>query len=174
MSLSKINLIDLPADSFLKRYEQEGYYTDCYAVTLDVSVTFEDYIQTFYSTPLFKIERFLLKVFAGYPSSDETAKQLAKAETEQFAAWFVEERSSTQLLMCDVSKRTRSWLMLDDVGLGQGTRLLFGSAVVPKINSKTGKSELGFIFKLLLGFHKIYSKLLLNSAKKKMLSMETE
>ena len=169
MSLSKVNLIDLPTDSLLKKYEIEGYYTDCYSVSVDVSVTFEEYIQEFYSTPIFKIERFILKVFAGYPSTDENAKQLAKSETDIFAAWVLEERTATQLLMCDASKRTRSWFMIDNAdGLGHVTRLFFGSAVIPRKNSKTGKTELGFIFNLLLGFHKIYSKLLLNSAKKKL------
>ena len=46
----------------------------------------------------------------------------------------------------------------------KGTRLYFGSAVVPVMNAATGKSEMGFVFKALLGFHKLYSRALLSAA----------
>ncbi|MFN3492271.1 MAG: hypothetical protein ACK40V_08645, partial [Anaerolineales bacterium] len=58
--------------------------------------------------------------------------------------------------------RTRSWLMVENAGAK--TKLYFGSAVVPK---KRGE-DLGFIFVLLLGFHQIYSILLLYFAKTKL------
>lgn len=167
MPFKNINLIDLPDESLLKTYESEGTFTDCYTVNLNTAVTFEQYVQNFYSTPLFKVERFLLKVFAGYPSSDETAKLLANGETDKFAAWTVEGRSKNQILLCDVSGRTRSWLMLDR-RTDTGSQLYFGSAVVRKLNPKSGKTEMGRLFKILLGFHKLYSKLLLNSAKEKL------
>ena len=61
----------------------------------------------------------------------------------------------------------RSRLMLDTKSEAD-SRLLFGSAVVPKVEKNTGKTEHGFIFKYLLGFHKLYSKLLLNAAKYKL------
>jgi hypothetical protein len=43
--------------------------------------------------------------------------------------------------------------------------LYFGSAVVPVKNRKTSKVELGLIFRALLGFHKIYSVVLLRAAR---------
>jgi hypothetical protein len=49
---------------------------------------------------------------------------------------------------------------------GSGTRRYFGSAVVPAVNPKTGKSALGFGFRLLSGFHKNYSRVLLRAAAK--------
>ncbi len=48
---------------------------------------------------------------------------------------------------------------------GTRTRLYFGSAVVPVRNARTGRSALGLGFRALLWFHKIYSVVLLFSAK---------
>ena len=47
------------------------------------------------------------------------------------------------------------------------TRLYFGSAVVPVANKSTGKGKMGFAFKALLGFHKLYSRALLHAACKR-------
>jgi hypothetical protein len=74
----------------------------------------------------------------------------------------VEAREENQILMCDFAGSTRSWLM--SVPTETGTRLYFGSAVVPHRISKNGKPSLGFFFTALLGFHKVYSVLLLWSA----------
>ncbi len=49
-----------------------------------------------------------------------------------------------------------------------GTRLFFGSAVIPVENAKTGKLTLGPGFRALLGFHKVYSKALLSAAKSRL------
>jgi hypothetical protein len=48
---------------------------------------------------------------------------------------------------------------------GGGTRLFFGSAVVP---AHPGKAALGFTFTVLLGFHKLYSQTLLHAARKRL------
>ena len=86
--------------------------------------------------------------------------------------------------MCAMDGRTRSWLMVSrvptthevnetqratgaqDANGSSGTRLYFGSAVVPVMNKSTGKSGMGIVFKALLGFHKLYSRLLLSAAAK--------
>ncbi|HEX7718658.1 MAG TPA: hypothetical protein VF389_02530, partial [Woeseiaceae bacterium] len=86
---------------------------------------------------------------------------------DSFAAWQVEKRVENQLLLTDYMGNTRSWLMVAPVssdGAG-GTRLYFGSAVVPEVNAKTGERSLGFLFRALLGFHRIYSVVLLYSAR---------
>ena len=92
-----------------------------------------------------------------------------------FAAWHVEKRSENQLLLSDLYGRTRSWLMVAPVETekGAGTRLYFGSAVIPVQNSRTGKSTLGLRFRALLGFHKIYSEVLLSAAKQKLRAEST-
>lgn len=145
----------------------DGAYTDCYAVEIPLQVTFAEYVFAFYTTPLFKLERLILKLLVCKPSTDEQARELADGVRDSFAAWTVEDRSENQLLMCDFMSRTRSWLMT--VPAGNGTRLYFGSAIVPVKDSKTGQPKLGFFFHALLGFHKVYSVLLLYSAKRRVM-----
>ena len=72
----------------------------------------------------------------------------------------------SQLLLGDFSGRTKSWLMAVHVQDGGSpcTRLYFGSAVVPARKSSGGRAGLGFFFTALLGFHKLYSRILLRSA----------
>ena len=123
-------------------------------------------MEAFYTTAVFKLERLLLARFVSKPSSDAQARQLAAGELNSFAAWDVEERRVDQLLMSDFRGRTRSWLMVAP-GPGDGaatTRLYFGSAVVPIVNRGSGEARLGFAFRALLGFHKLYSRVLLRAA----------
>ena len=128
-----------------------------------------EYIEAFYTGKLFKIERLLLSLFLSKPSTDTQAKQLAAGQVGTFAAWRVEGRTIDQLLMCDIGGRTRSWLMVSsEPQLPAQTQLYFGSAVVPATNRSTGKSSMGFLFKALLGFHKVYSCALLSSARSRL------
>ena len=46
-----------------------------------------------------------------------------------------------------------------------GTRLYFGSAVVPVDDARTGRRRIGTVFVLLLGFHRVYSRVLLWAAR---------
>ena len=153
----------LPADALLSRYAREGAYTDCYATTVPRVVTQADYVEAFYTGRLFKLERWLLARFLSRPSTDAQARELARGERTQFAAWHVEDRRADQLLLCDLAGRTRSWLMSAPLAAG-GTRLYFGSVVVPVVDRTTGRPELGAGFRLLLGFHKGYSRALLAAA----------
>ncbi len=157
----------VPANALLAKYSTDGTYTDCYATEISGRISFREFVFAFYTTLLFKVERFILKWTVSKSSTDTQARQLAEGDIEKFAAWYVEDRSENEILMCDFQGRTRSWLMVIPVSTVSGarTRLYFGSAVVPIRNSKTGESSLGFGFQALLGFHKTYSVLLLYSAK---------
>jgi hypothetical protein len=150
----------LPAGALLGRYRDIGAYTDCYGVTVPGDVAHARFVEAFYTTWLFKLERAVL-VLVGKPSTDAQARALAHGEAEAFAAWRVEARAPAQLLLCDYRRRTRSWLMREAVE--NGTRLYFGSAVVPVVD-KDGRRSLGFAFRALLGFHRIYSRALLRAA----------
>lgn len=154
----------VPANTLLSKYSINGSYADCYCTEIPKSVSFPEFILAFYTTPLFKLERFILKYTASRPSTDIQAKQLADGVSKEFAAWDVEGRGENEILMCDFSGRTRSWLMVAPLN-DQRMRLYFGSAVVPIRNPQTGKSSMGWVFQGLLGFHQIYSVLLLYSAK---------
>ena len=157
----------LPDNALLNKYDYPGVYTDCYRTDIVGAVTHEEFVNSFYTTWLFKLERMILKWAVSKPSSDVQAKQLANGNIDTFAAWQVEDRCENQLLLSDFQGRTRSWLMVAPVEIEgiRKTRLFFGSAVTPARKAKTGKTSLGPGFSMLLGFHKCYSVLLLYSAK---------
>jgi len=152
-------IADLPQDALLQRYREQGAYTDCFAIDVPRHVAHAAFVEAFYTTSVFKLERWLLALFVSRPSRDVEARELASGQRQQFAAWSVEGRASGQLLMCDYAGSTRSWLMA--LPAGQGTRLYFGSAVV--------RSRQGAVFRTLLGFHQLYSRILLRAAASRVL-----
>jgi hypothetical protein len=158
---------DLPATALLRTCRDAGAYTDGYVIEVDGTVSLPVYIEAFYTTPLFKVERAILKWFVARPSSDSDARRLADGGTEIFAAWRVEARHADQLLLVDFTGRTKSWLMTvpaTDAGSGTRTRLYFGSAAMPSAIDANGKRKMGAVFQCLLGFHKLYSRCLLSAA----------
>jgi hypothetical protein len=160
----------VPANTMLDKYSMNGAYIDCYSTEIPGQVAFPEFIFAFYTTLLFKLERFILKLTVSKPSTDNQASQLASSVSDKFAAWHVEDRSENEILMCDLRGRTRSWLMVAPVSTVSKTRtrLYFGSAVILTPNPKMGDPSLGFGFQLLLVFHKLYSVLLLYSAKSRL------
>ena len=162
----------LPDNALLDRYRRDGAFTDCYTTEISGVVRQPQLVLAFYTTAVFKLERLILKWAVSKPSTDVQAAQLAEGSIDAFAAWQVEARTENQLLMRDTYGRTRSWLMVVPIPHGSGarTRLYFGSAVVPEKNPKTGRSRPGLVFRALLGFHKLYSVVLLYSARS---SLET-
>lgn len=155
---------ELPQEALLNHYRTEGGYTDCYVTELGHAISLPDYIEAFYTTWLFKLERWVLSWLARRPSSDTQARALAMGQGTDFAAWHLEQRDEKQLLMCDFQGNTRSWLMCLPIAGGQSTRLYFGSAIVPVVDPDSGEKRLGPLFRLLLGFHKRYSRALLRAA----------
>jgi len=166
MIVPPIQRCALPERALLRKYASGGAYTDCYATEVARSVSHAEYVEAFYTTPVFKLERFLLAWLVAKPSTDAQARQLAAGALTSFAAWSVEERSAEQLLLCDFQGRTRSWLMVESAQRGEvaTTRLYFGSAVVPTRSKPLGKGTLGLTFRALHGFHKLYSRVLLRAA----------
>ena len=130
------------------------------------SVSHVDFVTAFYTTGLFKLERLILRWAVSRPSTDAEARELATRERDAFAAWTVEHRSENQLLMRDLYGRTRSWLMT--AAEEGGTRLYFGSAVLPTRSSTSKPPVMGVRFQALLGFHRLYSRLLLNAARRRL------
>jgi hypothetical protein len=125
-------------------------------------------VAAFYTTWLFRLERWILRLAVARPSTDEEAHELARGERDSFAAWSVEARAPDQILMCDFAGRTRSWLMVAAIEGSPGTRLYFGSVVVPILDPKTGERGLGPVHGPLIGFHKAYSRLLLGAAARRL------
>lgn len=153
-----------PPDALLRRYVESGDYTDCYCTQISQTVSLEEFVYNFYTTPLFKLERWILGWAVSRPSTDDQLQQLLDQETENFAAWKLEARATQQMLMCDFRDRTRSWFMTEQLPNNSGTVLYFGSAVVKTKDQPEKEQSMPCVFSALLGFHKLYSIALLRSA----------
>ena len=164
-----IQRCELPEVALLRKYLVDGAYADCYATDTAKPVTHAAYVEAFYTTEVFKLERLILALLASKPSTDAQANQLASGSLDVFAAWRVEGRAADQILLADYTGRTRSWLMVaPSADARPGTRLYFGSAVVPAKSTRTGNTGLGLTFRALLGFHKVYSRVLLYAARSRL------
>lgn len=163
----------LTDDALLKSWrggphpERWGNYGDCFCVPIDRPVSLAEFVGAFYTTPLFRIERAILRVLAASPSTDEEIPRLLAGSRTTFAAWELSARTETQLLMSDRYGKTRSWFRVIPQASG-GTLLQFGSAVAAKPGAN-GKSGMSGGFHALLGFHRLYSRLLLQSARKRLI-----
>lgn len=151
----------IPADALHARYAAEGAYVDCFAVDIGRRVTLGEFVTAFYTTWLFKLERWILTWWVRKPSNDNQASELAAGQRRDFAAWTEESRAGDQLLMCDFRGDTRSWFRVD--AQPAGTRLYFGSVVTARRHTPSGH-EIAPGYRWLLGFHRLYSRALLAAA----------
>ncbi len=147
---------ELPDDALLARY-QPPHYTDCFSVTVPRDVSLEAFVYAFYTAPLFRCERVILKLI-GRSSTVADALRLVQQDQDRFAAWSVEDRATDQLLMCDFQSRTRSWFMV--LPEQSATTLYFGSAVIADKQSDGPPTT----YRVLLRLHRLYSRLLLRGA----------
>lgn len=155
--------VPVPEASFLGAYVRRGAFADCYRTQVAGTVSLAELVAAFYTTPLFRLERRILSWLLKLPSTDQEARELAAGTRERFAAWTVELRAADEILLD--AGQTRSWLAVAPGGAGPGsTALLFGSAVVPR---RSG-GGFGWVFHALVGFHRLYSKLLLRSAARRL------
>lgn len=150
----------LPSGALLGRYVSATSYTDCFVVTVPGRITQADYVEAFYTTALFKLERLALAVLLRRPSSDPEARRLATGEVSMFAAWTVEAREADQILLCDFLGASRSWLMSVEDSTEGATTLYFGTALVPH----PGDDRIGVGFRALIPFHRPYARALLRLA----------
>jgi len=153
----------LPDDSLLAAYARRGAYADCYATSVPGHVALPQFIEAFYTTPLFKLERWVLAVLLRMPSTDQQARRVASAQADRFAAWRVEQRSEREILLD--AGQTRLWLAVAP-STGAGTTLRLGSAVLPLRRN----GQFGWAFHALLGFHRLYSRMLLSAAARRVAS----
>ncbi len=162
--MASIQVCELPADALLLRYLNGGAYADCYVTELARPVSHAEFVEAFYTTAVFKLERLLLSWLVARPSTDAQVRELACGKRTSFAAWSIEAREANQVLLSDFQGRTRSWLMSTPALNNQSTRLYFGSAVMPIVDRRSGEARMGAAFRALLGFHKLYSWVLLRAA----------
>ena len=152
----------VPHPSLLNKYvEQPGAYSDCFEVVHNGQVDLAQLITAFYTTWLFRLERLVLTLPLRHWVRDAEVQALAKGHST-FAVWREEARKETEVLLCDLSGRTRSYLAIHPKEAGQ-THLLFGSAVVPQEGGALSPWVQRF-----LPVHRLYSLHLLRTAEKKL------
>jgi len=166
--MMSIRRCGLPRDAFLQRYARNDGYADCFRVDVPETIGLSRYVEAFYTTWLFGAERAILSL-AGYPSTDADAALVAEGEASRFVAWHVEARAEDQLLMCDVTGRTRSWFKVAPFrdGSTTGTTLYFGSGVTTVETGEAGRKSMGLAFKVMTPVHTLYSRALLSATKRK-------
>jgi hypothetical protein len=162
----------VPEDSLLNTYrggsrpERWVGQGDCFSVAVAQPVSLSDFVYAFYTSPVFRIERAILRILAGAPSTDAEARGVADGSGSSFAIWRAGERTTTQLLMCDRFEKTRSWFQVASMEGGE-TLLRFGSAVAASRNRETGALSVGRGFSWLMAFHVLYSRVLLGAARRR-------
>ena len=171
--MSTVHPCEVPLNTMLRSYKDGPGYADCYVTEVQGAIAQEIFIEAFYTSPLFKVERTILKYLASRPATDAEAKQLAAGNATKFSAWRIERQSTSELLLADVTGRTRSWLMATP-GTGSvtapSTFLYFGSAVLPRTTQGATNPSMGWPFHALSGFHRLYSRLLLSAASRRVAS----
>jgi len=168
--MATVRPCELPKTALLLGTQAAGAFADCYVTEVEGTVSQEAFVEAFYTTSLFKVERTLLRWLLAKPSTDEQARELATGTAASFAVWRVEGRTADQLLLADFTGRTRSWLMAEPAvpsAPAPSTRLYFGSGVGPRAGTG-GSQRMGFAFHALLGFHRLYSRLLLAAARSRL------
>ena len=162
----------MPPGSLLDDCRRDGAYADCYVAEVDHPVTQAQFVAAFYTTWAFRLERLVLRWWVSRPSTDAEARALASGDADTFAAWRVAGRRNDEILLAEFTGRTRSWLKsMPLAGISTGgvpgrprTRLFFGSAVIPRPHPVTARPSPGGKFNALLGFHRLYSRILLRAA----------
>ena len=153
----------VPQDALMQRYVGQGpTYTDCYCAPVQQSVDLPQFIAAFYTTWLFHFERLILKAVLRKPIRDADIPALTSGASDHFAAWRVEGRCEHQILLCDLTGRTRSWFFVQPLTDG-GTQLLFGSVVEAKPDT-----PLPLSLRMIMPLHRLYARALLGAAVRKL------
>ena len=172
MTTVDVTTAAVPDGSLLAKYDNvtseqaTSNYCDCYSTKIDRKVDLQEFVYAFYTSRVFSVERRILAIVLGIPTTDEHAKQLSLGNADSFSAWTVETRLNNEMLLREPRTRTASWFMVrQDVEFSSnGTELLFGSVVFPKNDQK----GLGVLFHSISSFHTYYSFALLRSAHKRL------
>lgn len=154
----------LPEAALLQRYAvQRGCYTDCFETVLPNAVALPAFLEAFYGSWLFGLEKLVLRAhLRGKPINWDIAP-VADGTADAYAAWTVEGRGDGQILMSDLGGHTRSYLAVEPTLQG-GARLLFGSAVVPRSGY-----ELPWLVRVTVPLHQFYARSLLRAARRRLI-----
>jgi hypothetical protein len=155
-----VRRIPLPEHALLQSRRAAGAFTDCYVLRLERMVTLADCIAAFFTTPVFRIERWIIARVLGHASTDAQARALADGSSDRFLVWVTEARSSEQILLG--VGRTATWLMIEPAP--GATALYLGSAI-----EQRGTGKPGWKHRALLRFHDLYSRVLLRATARQLM-----
>lgn len=156
-----IQMGTIPDGGLLARYDLVKHaYTDCFKAEVDQNVSFDDFARSFFTSPVFKLERIIIALTTGKKTTDRSVDDLISGQSDEFAVWQVEDRADNQILLRVGEGQIRTWLMSEQSG--DRTKFYFGSAILP-LNANGDK---GLLFHALSGFHKLYARTLLWMATK--------
>jgi hypothetical protein len=158
----------VPETALHAKYARNGGHADCFVTDIARQVTHAEYVEAFYTSWLFRLERLVLTCLVFKPSTDAEARALARGERDRFAAWSLEARAPDQLLMHDYQDKTRSWFKVESLPRERPTtRLYFGTGIKP-VTDGSGTKRLSIFFRLLMGFHLLYARALLSTARSRL------
>ncbi|MFT6557059.1 hypothetical protein [Sneathiella sp.] len=164
--LQQAEKTNIPDSSYMQVYDKTpGCQTDAFCFKVDFSVSLEHFIHAFFDSPIFRLERLLIRILTRKQAGLIQVKKLASGTEKTFAVWQVAKRSNREILMKVGTGPIRSWLAAYPDQEGR-TSLYFGSAVLPTKGGKNGSQQVGFLFQATAWFHEFYSRLLLQSAAK--------
>lgn len=161
-----VKRIGVPEGSFLKAYEgREGCETDCFQADVPGHPDIDRFVHIFFDTWVFRIERRLLALLGEDYATSEDVAALAGRSSDTLAAWTVQDRSADEIILAFKRPRGRTWLQATqlDGSLGS-TRLRFGSALLPNIDSEGQTASISWGLKIGLPLHRLYARLLLAAA----------
>ncbi|MEM9969681.1 MAG: hypothetical protein AAF762_01095 [Pseudomonadota bacterium] len=147
---------EVPAASLISPYVDGSNFVDAYFVARP-GVALPNYVDRFFTTPIFRLERSILRLTGGVPSEDQQVAALASGTGEVMASWRVEARSDDELLLVVPGTPIRTWLAVDDRGIW------FGSVIVAGPDG-----NIPFMIRALIPFHALYSRVLLWAAARRM------
>lgn len=142
----------LPDRALLQSRRAAGAFTDCYVLRIAREVTLADYVAAFFTTPVFRLERWIIARVLGHAATDAQARALADGRTDRFLVWVTEARTGEQILLG--VGRTATWLMIEPAR--EATVLYFGSAIEQGRDGGAGWKR-----RALLRFHDLYSRVLM-------------
>ncbi len=156
----------LPAHAMLSRYaDGTASYTDCFAYDYAGPVDLENFLNAFFNSWVFRLERFILKAAARVTISDEDTANFAAARSDRMGLWTAQDRDESQVLTIVGQGPIHSWWMVEPKG--ERTRLYFGSAIRP-MTAKDGSQRMNPAAKYGGLPHRIYARILLAVAARKL------
>jgi hypothetical protein len=155
-----VRRIPLPEHALLQSRRAAGAFTDCYALRIGRTVTLANYIAAFFTTPVFRLERWIIARALGHAATDAQARALADGRSDRFLVWVTEARTGEQILLG--VGRTASWLMIEPAR--DATVLYFGSAIEQGLDGGAGRKR-----RALLRFHDLYSRVLLRATARRLM-----